>query len=120
MLIKDGVSSSEHCIGGVHKQEVVLIARDNTDISHKLQLGSHFISSSHGWEVDKGSTAKHTEVVNIGQLPLKHFVGGAPVQASYWSTVIDVGCLSKRIFPPRVRDAGLMPHRLGFIHESAP
>ena len=36
MLIKDGVSSGEHCIGGVHKQKVTLIARGNTDISHKL------------------------------------------------------------------------------------
>jgi len=34
MLIKDGMSSGEHCIGGAHKQEVVLIARGNTDISH--------------------------------------------------------------------------------------
>ena len=63
---------------------------------------------------------KHTEVVNIGQLPLKHFVGGAPVQASYRSMVMDVGFVSECIFPPRVRDAGLMPHRLGLIHESVP
>ena len=34
MLVKDGVGSSEHCIGGVHKQEVALIARGNTDIGH--------------------------------------------------------------------------------------
>ena len=33
-LVKDTVSSGEHCIGGVHKQEVVLIARGNTNISH--------------------------------------------------------------------------------------
>ena len=33
-LIKDGMSSGEHCIGGVHKQEIVLIARGNTNISH--------------------------------------------------------------------------------------
>ena len=33
-LVKDGVGSSEHCIGGVHKQEIALIARGNTDISH--------------------------------------------------------------------------------------
>ena len=120
MLIKDGMGSSKHCIGGVHKQEVVLIARGNTDISHKLRFRIHFICSSHGWEVDKGSTAKHTDVVNIGQLPLKHFMGGVPVQASYQSTVIDVGCMSECKFPPRVRDAGWMPHRLGLIHESAP
>ena len=37
VLVKDSVCSSEHCIGGVHKQKVVLIARGNTDISHKLQ-----------------------------------------------------------------------------------
>ena len=119
-LIKDSMGSSEHCIGGAHKQEVALIARGNTDICHKLQLGSHFISSSHGWEVDKGSTAKHPEVVDIGQLPLKHFMEGAPVQASYWSTVVYVGCVSEHIFPPGVRDAGLMPHGLGLIHESVP
>jgi len=34
MLVKDGVGSGEHCIGGAHKQEVALIARGNTDISH--------------------------------------------------------------------------------------
>ena len=34
MLIEDSMSSGEHCIGGVHKQEVSLIARGNTDISH--------------------------------------------------------------------------------------
>ena len=34
MLIKDGMSSSKHCVGGAHKQEIVLIARGNTDISH--------------------------------------------------------------------------------------
>ena len=45
-LIKDGVGSGEHCVGGAHKQEVVLIARGNTDIGHKLQLGSHLICSS--------------------------------------------------------------------------
>ena len=33
-LVKDGVGSSEHCIGGAHTQEVVLIARGNTNISH--------------------------------------------------------------------------------------
>ena len=33
-LIKDGVGSGEHCIGGAHKQEVVFIARGNTDIGH--------------------------------------------------------------------------------------
>ena len=33
-LVKDGVGSSEHCIGGVHKQEVVLIAWGNTNVSH--------------------------------------------------------------------------------------
>ena len=33
-LVKDGVSSSEHCIGGAHKQEVALIAWGNTDIGH--------------------------------------------------------------------------------------
>ena len=33
-LVKYGMSSSEHCIGGVHKQEVALIARGNTDIGH--------------------------------------------------------------------------------------
>ena len=32
-LIKDGMSSGKHCIGGVHK-EVALIARGNTNISH--------------------------------------------------------------------------------------
>ena len=119
-LIKDGVGSGEHCIGGAHKQKVALIASGNTDICHELRLRGHFICSSHGLEVDKGSTAKHTEVVNFGQLPLKHFMGGAPVQASYWSTVVYVGCMSEHIFPPGVRDAGLMPHRLSFIHESAP
>jgi len=36
MLVKDGVSSGEHYVGGAHKQEIVLIARGNTDISHKL------------------------------------------------------------------------------------
>ena len=36
MLVKDGVSSCKNCIGGAHKQEVALIARGNTDISHKL------------------------------------------------------------------------------------
>ena len=35
-LVKDIMGSSEHCIGGAHKQEVVLIARGNTDISHEL------------------------------------------------------------------------------------
>ena len=60
------------------------------------------------------------EVGNIGQLPLKHFMGGAPFQASYQSTVIDVGCMSECKFPPGVRNAGLVLHRLGFIHESAP
>ena len=79
MLVKDGMSSSEHCIGGAHKQEIALIARGNTDIGHKLQLGSHLICSSQGWEVDKGSTAKHTKVVNVRHLPLKHFMGGAPL-----------------------------------------
>jgi len=34
MLIKDSVSSGEHCIGGAHKQEIVLIARGNTNVSH--------------------------------------------------------------------------------------
>ena len=34
MLIKDSMSSGEHCIGGAHKQEIVLIARGNTDVSH--------------------------------------------------------------------------------------
>ena len=33
-LVKDSVSSGEHCIGGAHKQEIALIARGNTDISH--------------------------------------------------------------------------------------
>ena len=33
-LVKDGMGSGEHCIGGAHKQEIVLIARGNTDISH--------------------------------------------------------------------------------------
>ena len=33
-LIKDSVSSGEHCIGGAHKQEIALIARGNTNISH--------------------------------------------------------------------------------------
>jgi len=33
-LVKDGVSSGEHCIGGAHKQEVALIAWGNTDIGH--------------------------------------------------------------------------------------
>jgi len=33
-LVKDGVGSGEHCIGGVHKQEVALIARGNTNVSH--------------------------------------------------------------------------------------
>ena len=33
-LVKDSVGSSEHCIGGAHKQEVVLIARGNTNIGH--------------------------------------------------------------------------------------
>ena len=60
------------------------------------------------------------EVINIGHLPLKHFMGGAPFQVSYWSMVVNVGCVSERKFPPRVRDAGLMPHGLSFIHESAP
>ena len=77
-LVKDGVSSSKHCVGGAHKQEILFIARGNTDISHKLRLGSHLIFSSHGWEVDKGSTAKHTEVIDVRHLPLKHFMGGAP------------------------------------------
>ena len=77
-LVKDGVGSGEHCIGGAHKQEVALIARGNTDISHKLRLGSHLIRSSRCWEVDKGSTAKHMEVIDVRQLPLKHFMGGAP------------------------------------------
>ena len=67
-----------------------------------------------------GGTAKYTKVVNVRHLPLKHFMGGAPSEASYWSTVVDVGCVSKHKFPPRVRNAGLMPHRLGFIHESVP
>ena len=35
-LIKDSMSSGEHCIGGAHKQEVALIARGNTDVCHKL------------------------------------------------------------------------------------
>ena len=35
-LVKDGMGSGEHCIGGVYKQEVVLIARGNTNVSHKL------------------------------------------------------------------------------------
>jgi len=107
-------------VGGAHKQEVALIARGNTDISHKLQLGSHLICSSRCWEIYKCSTAKHMEVINVGQLPLKHFVGGAPSQVSYRSTVVDVGCVSEHKFPPRVRNAGLMPHRLSFIHESVP
>ena len=34
MLVKDSVGSGEHCVGGAHKQEVVLIAWGNTDISH--------------------------------------------------------------------------------------
>jgi len=34
MLVKDGMGSGEHCIGGAHKQEVALIARGNTNISH--------------------------------------------------------------------------------------
>jgi len=34
MLIKDGMGSSEHCVGGAHKQEIALIARGNTDIGH--------------------------------------------------------------------------------------
>ena len=34
MLIKDSMGSGEHCIGGVHKQKVALIARGNTNISH--------------------------------------------------------------------------------------
>jgi len=66
-------------------------------------LGSHLVCSSHGWEVDKGSTAKHTEVVDVRHLPLKHFMGGVPLQVSYWSMVVDVGCMSERKFPPRVR-----------------
>ena len=33
-LIKDSVCSGEHCIGGAYKQEIVLIARGNTDVSH--------------------------------------------------------------------------------------
>ena len=76
MLIKDGMGSGKHCIGGAHKQEVALIAGGNTNICHKLRFRGHFICSSRGWEVDKSSTAEHTEVVNIGQLPLKHFMGG--------------------------------------------
>jgi len=70
--------------------------------------------------VYKGSTAKYTKVVDVRHLPLKHFVGGVPSQVSYRSTVVDVGCVSEHKFPPRVRDAGLMLHRLGFIHESVP
>jgi len=119
-LVKDGVSSGEHCVGGAHKQEIAFIARGNTDISHKLQLGSHLIHSSHCWEIYKCSTAKHTEVVDVRHLPLKHFMGGASLEASYQSTVVDVGCMSERKLPPRVRNAGLMLHRLSFIHESAP
>ena len=34
MLIKDSVGSGEHCVGGAHKQEVALIARGNTNITH--------------------------------------------------------------------------------------
>ena len=34
MLVKDGVGSGEHCIGGAHKQEIMLIARGNTNVSH--------------------------------------------------------------------------------------
>ena len=45
-LVKDGVSSGEHCIGGAHEQEVALIARGNTNVSHKLRLGSHLICLS--------------------------------------------------------------------------
>jgi len=119
-LVKNGVGSGEHCIGGAHKQEVALIARGNTNISHKLRLGSHLVCSSRGWEIYKCSTAKHTEVVDVRHLPLKHFMGGAPSEASYRSAVVNVGCVSERKFPPGVRNTGLMPHRLCFIHESAP
>jgi len=28
-LVKDGVSSGKHCVGGAHKQEIALIARGN-------------------------------------------------------------------------------------------
>ena len=33
-LVKDGVGSSKHCVGGAYKQEIALIARGNTNISH--------------------------------------------------------------------------------------
>ena len=59
MLVKDGVCSCKQRVGGVHKQEVALIARGNTYIRHKLRLGSHLVSSSRGREVDESSTAKY-------------------------------------------------------------
>ena len=58
-LVKNGMCSCKQHVGGVHKQKVVLIARDNTYIHHKLRLGSHLISSSRGREVDESSTAKY-------------------------------------------------------------
>ena len=56
--------------------------------------------------------------VHIGVLTLKLGLGdarpqqGVPFEASYRCTVVNVGCVSEHKFPPRVRDAGLMAHRL--------
>ena len=57
-------------------------------------------------------------MVNGRQLPLKHFVGGASIEASNQSTVVYVGCMYKRKFPPRLWYAGLMLHGFGLVHES--
>ena len=33
-LVEDRMCSSKDCVGGAHKQEVALIARGNTNVSH--------------------------------------------------------------------------------------
>ena len=88
-LVKDSVCSCKQCVYGVHKQKVALIARGNSYICHKLRLESHLVSSSCGREVDKGSTVKYMWMINDEHLPLKHFMGGAPFEASYWCMVVE-------------------------------
>ena len=33
-LVEDRMCGSKDCVGGAHKQEILLIARGNTDVSH--------------------------------------------------------------------------------------
>ena len=52
-------------------------------------------------------------MIDNGHLPLKHFVGGAPFEVSYRCMVVNVGCVSERKFPSRVRVSRIDRFSLG-------